>query len=96
MDEDEEIKEYERLVEKESKDKNFMKVKEISIAENLTQMSLNEATRANAGNPAFGQMLSKNSPGWAKTLFKGLLAYILAAMAIFIIGIALLSLTGRL
>jgi hypothetical protein len=51
MDEDEEaeVRDYEKLVENEARDRGFQKLEEVPIVEKLSEMNLNQATRGNAG-----------------------------------------------
>ena len=66
MEEDEELKEYEKLVEKEKS--NTRKLPEVPLAENVASMNMTQATRANAGDPTLAANINKNAPKWVKPI----------------------------
>ena len=88
-----EIKAYEKLVEKEKGDKDFNKEQEVTLAENLAIQDLNEATRGNAGadnsSAVMGERFRKYWPKWLKFLVLLFILFWLAFVAINIISIFL-------
>lgn len=61
-------------------DKDGKNVTEITLAEDIARMNLNEATNRNNQDPRFAQYLGKYSPRWAKRLFVIVLAFILVGI----------------
>ncbi|MDE1860578.1 MAG: hypothetical protein KGH72_02555 [Candidatus Micrarchaeota archaeon] len=80
------LRDYDRLVEKDSKDENFQKLPEVSIAEQVAENNLNFATRFNAGRAG---VWGRNRPKWAIALNRlvawGLLIFIALLVLLFIL-----------
>ncbi len=73
-----EIDQVEKLMKAEREDKKrFRKLKEVTIAEDLSAMNTNEAARWNAGNPEIGERLHRNSTLSAKVLYALIFVYVI-------------------
>ena len=84
-----EMDQVEKLMRKEMKDKKrFGKLKEVTIAEDLAAMNTNEATRWNAGNPAVGERLHRNSPLSAKVLYALIFVYVIV-VSLYLVSVVL-------
>lgn len=78
MDEEGNVEEYERLVEKEKG--RMGRLKEVQAAQNNAVLNMNEVTRANAGNPLLGANMNRNAAPWVKWAMILILIFIIVGI----------------